>query len=185
MEDTQIVELFWKRDEGAIRAVDSKYRNFCYKIAWNMLGGREDSEECVNDTWLAAWTYIPPKRPDRLPPFLGKITRGLAVDCLRKKYAGKSPYMHMADIGGEIEKLDHAVDVIGAHMEMRELTEIINTFLAELNAADRDMMIQRYWLMEPVKNIAVRHGVSQGAVKQHLFRTRKKLQKRLEKEGHL
>ena len=76
MEDIQIVELFWSRNETAIKEVDRKYHGLCYKIARNILMDHEDSEECVNDTWYAAWRYIPPKRPLKLPPFLGKITRG-------------------------------------------------------------------------------------------------------------
>lgn len=84
MEDNYIIDLFWSRDENAIQLVDKKYRSTCYSIAWKILMNREDSEECVNDTWFAAWRYIPPKRPPRLVAFLGKITRGFAIDMLRK-----------------------------------------------------------------------------------------------------
>lgn len=84
MEDTYIIELFWSRDESAIQLVDKKYNSTCYSIAWKLLMNREDSEECVNDTWFAAWRYIPPKRPPKLVAFLGKITRGFAIDMLRK-----------------------------------------------------------------------------------------------------
>lgn len=86
MEDTYIIELFWSRDESAIQLVDKKYNSTCYSIAWKILMNREDSEECVNDTWFAAWRYIPPKRPPKLVAFLGKITRGFAIDMLRKKH---------------------------------------------------------------------------------------------------
>lgn len=87
MEDNQIVSLFWDRDERAIAETDLKYHSFCFGVAWNLLTNKQDSEECVNDTWFAAWRSIPPKRPLKLPAFLGKITRGFAIDMLRKKYA--------------------------------------------------------------------------------------------------
>lgn len=109
MEDTYIIDLFWRRDENAIKLVDKKYNAVCYSIAWKILTNREDSEECVNDTWFAAWRYIPPKRPPRLVAFLGKITRGLAIDMLRKKYAAKRMDMHITDITEEVESLNTAI----------------------------------------------------------------------------
>lgn len=106
MDDIYIINLFWNRDENAIKLVDEKYRPTCYSIAWRILSNREDSEECVGDTWFAAWRYIPPKKPPRLIAFLGKITRGFAIDMLRKKYAAKRVDMHIADITEEVEGME-------------------------------------------------------------------------------
>ena len=89
MEDIHIINLFLERSEDAIRQVEVKYEKFCFKIAWNILYNTEDSEECVNDTWLITWNKIPPKTPIKLPAFLGKITRNLALDNFRKKNASK------------------------------------------------------------------------------------------------
>ena len=73
MEDTHIINLFLERSEDAIRQVEVKYEKFCFKIAWNILYNTEDSEECVNDTWLITWNKIPPKPPTKFSAFLGKI----------------------------------------------------------------------------------------------------------------
>ena len=89
MEDTDIIELFLNRSEEAIRQTDIKYSKLCFGIAWNILLNKEDSEECVNDTWLITWNEIPPKIPKILSAFLGKITRNQAIDCLRRKNALK------------------------------------------------------------------------------------------------
>jgi RNA polymerase sigma factor (sigma-70 family) len=130
MEDTYIIELFWSRDESAIQLVDKKYNSTCYSIAWKILMNREDSEECVNDTWFAAWRYIPPKRPPKLVAFLGKITRGFAIDMLRKKHAAKRTDMHIADITEDVESLNIAImHNLDEHMEAEKLIEIINRFL--------------------------------------------------------
>ena len=102
MEDTDIIELFLNRSEEAIRQTDIKYSKLCFGIAWNILLNKEDSEECVNDTWLITWNEIPPKIPKILSAFLGKITRNQAIDCLRRKNAFKRPDSHMADINGEL-----------------------------------------------------------------------------------
>ena len=80
MEDTEIVELYWARNERAIEESDTKYGPLCRSIALRVLESAEDGEECVSDTWLRAWNAMPPRRPARLGAFLGKITRNLALD---------------------------------------------------------------------------------------------------------
>ena len=72
MEDRQIVELYWQKSEDAIKETDRKYRAYCFTIANNILCNRQDSEECVNDTWLNAWNAIPPQKPKVLQTFLAK-----------------------------------------------------------------------------------------------------------------
>ena len=63
MEDNEIIELYWKRDEVAILETDKKYGKYCSKIAYNILASVEDSEECVNDTYLHAWNALPSRKP--------------------------------------------------------------------------------------------------------------------------
>lgn len=89
MEDIHIINLFLERSEDAIRQVEVKYEKFCFKIAWNILYNTEDSEECVNDTWLITWNKIPPKTPAKLSAFLGKITRNLAWTISERKMLQK------------------------------------------------------------------------------------------------
>ena len=72
MEDTYIIDLFWRRDENAIQLVDKKYNSTCYSIAWKILMNREDSEECVNDTWFAAWRLYPHPKAAKTGSFLRK-----------------------------------------------------------------------------------------------------------------
>ena len=186
MEDIYIIDLFWRRDENAVRLVEEKYHSTCYSIAWKILMSREDSEECVNDTWFAAWRYIPPQKPPKLVAFLGKITRGFAIDMLRKKHAAKRIDMHIAGITEDVESLNIAImHNLDEHMEEKELIEIINRFLGSLSDRDRVIFVQRYWVMESIKNIAARHKMSEGAIKQNLLRNKRKLKKALEKEGRI
>lgn len=85
MTDEQIIDLYWRRDEAAISQTAAKYGSYCYAIASSILSSAQDSEECVNDTYLRAWESMPPQRPGRLQMFLAKITRNLAFDRLRPK----------------------------------------------------------------------------------------------------
>ena len=85
MTDAQIIELYWSRNEDAIRETEVKYDRYLTKIAHNILDDLEDSRERVNDTYLAAWNSMPPHRPSILSTYLGKITRRLSIDCFRSR----------------------------------------------------------------------------------------------------
>ena len=112
MKDNEIISLFEIRDEHAIEALSDKYHPYCYKIAWNLLTNKEDSEECLNDTWFSVWSLIPPKKPSVLSHFCGRITRNLSIDCLRKKYANRRPDVHMADVLGEMDQLSVTYTIV-------------------------------------------------------------------------
>lgn len=182
MEDSEIIDLFWKRDETGIRELSSKYSGYCYKIAWNLLEDHEDAEECLNDTWFAVWKYIPPRRPAVLSAFVGKITRGFAIDCFRKKCAGKRADTHVRDVCDEMDELNFSY-AVEEQMAEKELVKTIEKFLRKLSEADRDIFIRRYWYLDSVKEIAKRHGVSEGCIKTNLCRNRKKLYRILRREA--
>ena len=141
MEDEKIVQLIWDRNENGIYELSEKYDRYCFCISERIVHDEEDAKECVNDTWFAAWRYIPPQRPPKLVAFLGKITRGFAIDMLRKKHAAKRMDMHIANITEEVESLNTArTHILDEHMEAEELIEIINRFLDGLSDRDRDIL---------------------------------------------
>ena len=89
MDDTQIIQLYWDRNDQAIPATAEKYGNYCTSIAKNILGNNEDAEECVNDTYWSAWNAMPPNKPSILSTFLGKITRNLSIKRYNRNTADK------------------------------------------------------------------------------------------------
>ena len=182
MKDNEIIDLFLARDEKAIEAVSAKYHPYCYKIAWNLLTNKEDSEECLNDTWFSVWSLIPPKHPPVLSHFCGKITRNLSIDRLRKKHAARRPDAHMTDVLGEMEQLNVTYTVEDQLAE-KELLKVINDFLESMEAENRDIFVRRYWFLDSISTIAQRHAISEASVKMNLYRSRKKLLKLLKKEG--
>jgi len=183
MDDSQIVALYWARDEAALSESAAKYGAYCRAIAWNILHSGEDADETVNDTWLGAWNAMPPHRPAALSTFLGKITRRLSLKRWRSRSAQKRG-------GGETalaldELLDCVPDgrAIDEHLEAEELIRILNSFLAELPAAERRVFVRRYWYLEPVAEIGRRYGFSKSKTESMLHRTRRKLLLRLGAEG--
>lgn len=89
MEDSAIVELYFARDQRAIRETDTKYGGMCHRLAYRILGDRRDAEECVSDTWLCAWKVIPPQRPDPLGAWLCRVARNLALKKYRDGHAAR------------------------------------------------------------------------------------------------
>ena len=185
MFDGEIVELYWQRDESAISQTDIKYGAYCRSISDNILRDQGESEECVNDAYLRAWNSMPMERPQRLPAFLGKIVRNLAISRLRRNKADKRG-------GGEYPLcLEELGDCVGkrpgpeGELELKELTEHIDKFLAGLKETERDIFVSRYWYMAPVNDIAERSGFSYSKTASMLHRTRLKLGMYLRKEGLL
>ena len=179
MEDRQIIELYFDRNEQAIAETQKKYGAYCHTVAIGILTSREDAEECVNDTYLHAWNAIPPQRPQFLSAFLAKITRNLALNRYAYKHADKRN-IHLTEIYDEAtEPFADSADMLDEMI----LREAINTFLASLSAETRILFMRRYWYMSPVKQIAHDYGLPEGTVKSILSRTRKKFKDYLEKEG--
>lgn len=182
MRDTEIVQLYWDRDERAIPATGEKYGRYCAAIARNILGSREDAEECVNDTWYAAWDKMPPERPQSLGAFLGRITRNLSVSRWRQSRAQKR-YSGMEVLLSELEDCVPAPGTVEEDLERRQLAQAISTWLDTLGPEDRRLFIRRYWYGLAVKDLAAEAGVRANTPTQRLSRLRKSLRAFLESEG--
>lgn len=184
MDDKSIVDLYFSRDQEAITQTDKKYGHYCYRIAYNILTNREDAEESVSDTYVAAWRAIPPRRPSALSTFLGKITRHIAIDRWRERNASKRG-------GGEVplalEELQDCVagmQNVEMDYERKEIIKAYVKFLDALPVTERRVFLCRYWYVDSVEAIADKFGFSQSKVKTMLHRTRAKLRKQLAEEGY-
>jgi RNA polymerase sigma-70 factor (ECF subfamily) len=149
------------------------------------LHNKEDAEECVNDTYLNAWNAMPPKRPNCLATFLGKITRNLSLDRFKRYTAEKRGFGQMELALSELDEVVPSASSVEQAIEEKELVELLNVFLESLPKQKRLMFMQRYWYLMPIKTVAEHSGTSESQVKSTLFRTRKELKSHLEKEGVL
>ena len=183
MEDEKIIELYWQRDEEALRQTNQKYGSFCYYIAHNILKDDEDSKECVNDTWFKTWTVIPPKRPEYFQAFLGKITRNLSLDRYRKNHASKRGGGSMDVIYEELKECIADRTCEEARTDTIVITDALGKFLKEISKDARIIFVRRYWYADSVAQIAERFGMSESKVKSSLMRSRNRLKAFLEKEG--
>ncbi len=185
MEDEKIVGLYFERDETAIAETSKKYGKYCYSIAMGILHQREDSEECVNDTYVSAWNAMPPHRPRSLSAFLGKLTRRISLKRLRslsaEKRGGGEYTLALEELGECVPASERVED----RFDAQELAAHLSAFLRRLPEVERKVFVQRYFYLKPVKEIARSFHFSQSKVKSMLYRTRQKLRETLVKEGDI
>ena len=183
MEDKQIVDLYWARSEKAISETADKYGRYCYTIAYNILHSNEDSEECVNDTYLHAWNAMPDQRPNKLSAFLGRITRNLSLKRWEKYTAKKRGAGQVPLALNELQECIPATNYTDSVADDIVLTDVLNRFLASLTAEKRNIFMRRYWYLSSVAEIASDLAISESKVKMSLLRSRNELKQLLEKEG--
>lgn len=183
MDDEKIIELYWARSAEAISETANKYGTYCQKIAYNILANVQDTEECVNDTWLGAWNAIPPHRPQVLKTFLGKITRRLSLMKLRSQNRLKRGSGNVEIALDELADCVGCADSVEAYFEEKELIRAVNSFLSSLKETERDLFVCRYWYFASIGELSKRFGFSESKTKSMLFRTRNKLRAYLQEEG--
>lgn len=179
MEDESILELLWQRSEQAIGALAQRFGQRLYGIAMNLLGDRQDAEECVSDTYLAIWNAIPPKRPEPLAPYVWRTGRNIALNRLRSNTAQKRS-------GYELS-LDELAGCIPAPCQenSRALGQAMDAWLDTIDKKNRIIFLRRYWFGESVKDIAAELSMKENAVSVRLSRLRDSLHNYLTKEGFL
>jgi RNA polymerase sigma-70 factor (ECF subfamily) len=185
MEDSYIVDLYWKRSENAISETASKYGKYCQTIARNILFNNEDSEEAVNDTYLSAWNSMPPHRPSILSTYLGKITRRISLNMWRDRNRDKRGGGEVTLALDELEECIPSSYSVEQAIQAAELSEVIDRFIVALPTVERRVFVCRYWYLDPLSAICKQFGFSQAKVKSMLYRTRGKLLDYLKKEDFL
>lgn len=184
MEDSQIIALFFARDQQAISELDSKYGRVCHKLSYQILNNLLDAEECVNDAYLGTWNAIPPKRPDPLLTFLCKIVRNLSIKRYHANTAMKRNSLY--DIAlSEVERDLMVPDTVEGAVEAKALARLIEAFLDSLTVENRVIFMRRYWFSDSYEEIATRTGLTKKNVSVRLTRLRRHLREYLVKEGVL
>ena len=183
MEDKEIVQLYWDRDQSAVTQTANKYGKYCTAIAKNILGSHEDAEECVNDTYMNAWNSMPNHRPYVLATFLGKITRNLAFNRYKHNHADKRKGSEIPAVLDELSECVSGTDNVEQELEYKELVKAIDIFLDTLSSKKRSIFVSRYWYSDSISDIAKQYGMKENTVSMMLSRLRRKLQKYLAEKG--
>jgi len=182
--DEQIVELYWRRDESAIRQTDVKYRRFLLSLANNIVRDLRDGEECLNDTYNGAWNAIPPAKPVLLQAFLGKIMRRTAINRFHANRTQKRVASEFAVSLSELGDFIADGTDMEREMETKELAKTISDFVRKLPDRQMYIFIGRFYIADPLSKLAGELGCSLSTVKREIEAIKKDLRKHLEREGY-
>lgn len=184
MSDEQIVELYWQRDERAIRETDRKYQHFLLTVAHNILRDAQDCEECLNDTYLGAWNAIPPARPKVLQAFLATIMRRTAIDRYKAGKRQKRIDSELTVALSEVEEFLADGSDPAAELDAHELGRVISEFIRALPKRRMYIFMSRYYTAQPIGEIARLLGCSESTVNKEIAAIKRDLKEMLEKEGY-
>lgn len=183
IKDSEIVDLYWKREEQAVQETSKKYEAYLSKIAYGILSDFEDSRECVNDTYLAAWNSMPEHRPSVLSTYLGKIIRQIAIDRFRANHSQKRYASEYALALSELENALTSQSTPETEFAVKQLDEAINTFVRSLKETERTVFLGRYYFFDSIKTISAYCGLREANTKTILYRIRQRLRAYLVMEG--
>ena len=183
MEDKRIITGFLARNEDAIKEVQTKYGQYCFYIANNILSNQQDAEECVNDAWNILWNTIPPTVPVSLKAYLGKVIRNQALTRYRASHTQKRND-DMDIIWDEMDECIPSNSNADEKANYEFLSGFINDWLKSLPKSDRILFLRRYYMCESLKEISEQSGVKENRIAQRLHKLRKSLKDYLDKKGY-
>ena len=181
--DEHIISLYHTRDESAIQETDRKYGSYLYTIAYNILFSIEDSEECLNDTYLKTWNAIPPALPQVFKSFLSKITRNTAIDRFDEAKRQKRVPAEICDSLEDFEGFLSSDSNVENMLLAKQLGQIITDYLESVSVRKQYIFVSRYYFLIPTAQIAKKLHISQSAVQKTLSSMKAALRHHLEEGG--
>ena len=182
MKDERIIELFWERNEDALKQTQARYGGFCHYVASGFLTAREDIEECINDVLLALWKSIPPERPESLSAYIAETVRNIARYRSRANNAWKRG-RNTETVNDEFLTDLSDGSTLADDYESHRAGEIVNAFLEKTGKNERRVFVMRYYLNFSIEQISYQTGYSHSKIKSLLSRQREALRLELQKEG--
>lgn len=183
LSDEEIIELYWQRNENAISETDNKYGEVVFKIAYNILNDKSDSEECQSDTYIDVWNAIPPTRPRVFLSFIAKIARRVSIDLYRKKSNKKAIPSEFKSSIEELEFCLQEKSKVDEELAVKELAILINRYLRALNDKQRFIFVGRYYFSSSIEEIARQVGTTPSNIYKSLEKIKRGLKSYLESNG--
>lgn len=181
LDDCELIERYFSRDESAIYETSLKYGGLCFMISNNILNSREDAEECVNETYLKLWNAIPPERPLNFRGFISAAVRHISLD----RYRFLSRKKRSSEFEVSLSELENVLPDQNISQEYinRGIKDLLEEFLDTLSLDSRIIFMRRYWYFDSIDDISKECGFSVSKIKKNLTRTREKLKDFLSEKG--
>ena len=180
MTDVEILKLIAAQDESGLAELERKYSGYCRAVAFNVLGDRNEAEECVNDAFLRIWNATGREAPEKLKSYLGKTVRNIALNRYRDNNNSKHRVLSCAEPLEDADRL--AAPEVNYDRDIT-IAALINEFLHSQPEKKQKIFVAKYYYEMTDDEIATLLGIPRGSVKSGLSRMKKELRRRFEEEG--
>ena len=124
------------RDMDALKQIYNEYSAYVYRIAFSILGHREDAEDVASDVFVKLWEKANQvERRGSHKGYLATVTRNLAIDYLRKTSRNQALDEHA--IENEPAKVDLEKTVVDG--------VFVEQMLDSLDADQREILHLKYY----------------------------------------
>lgn len=184
MDEREIIELYWQRDERAIKETDRAFRAQLLSVARSLLRNAQDAEEVLNDTYVRVWNSIPPAHPDSLKAYVLSIVRKTAISKYKANRRQKRVPAEMISSLSELGDMLSDGDSFHTEQQAQALGGILTSFTSTLSDRRAFIFMSRYYLCRPIDEIAQKLGCSKSTVNKEIAAIKKDLRQLLESEGY-
>lgn len=151
-----------------------------YRLAYDLLGNRQDAEDLSQDVFLKAFRSLSAFRGDsKWTTWLYRITVNTCLDFREKRSKMKIAANQQSDGEEMVNEIESAAippdSTAGATMIQRDIEKALNL----LTPRERSVFVLRHYHDQPLKSIAESLNVTEGTVKTLLFRAVRRLQDEL------
>jgi RNA polymerase sigma-70 factor (family 1) len=153
------------------------YSERLYRMAYRLMGSREESEDIVQEVYLKLWGMRNDLlKYDSLEALSIRITRNLCLDSLRRRKSGQE-----AMKSGRI-KVDGYPETPSESLERKEEAEVIHTLIAALPEPQRSLVHLRHLEGKEYDEIAEMVNMNVNAIRVSISRARKQMREMFEKQ---
>lgn len=175
--DAELVAKSLSGNRDAFGQIVARYQSLICSLAYSATGSLSRSEDLAQETFVTVWKQLPSLRePEKLRPWLCRISRNLIYDELRKQ--GREPSHH----GEPLEELSesHSPEPLPIERAIsNEEQTILWRSLERIPEIYRESLVLFYREHQSIETVAASLELSEDAVKQRLSRGRKLLQEQV------
>ena len=176
--DAALIQRALDGDDTAFSALVRKYQRSVHALAWRKIGDFHIAEDITQDTFLKAYQRLSTlKEPQSFVSWLYVITANQCKAWLRKNRAWMQALEDTSS--AQLEKATYSEYIIAENERMTTETqrEVVKKLLAKLQESDRTVITLYYLGGMTYEEISEFLGVSEAAIRNRLYRARRRLKK--------
>jgi RNA polymerase sigma-70 factor, ECF subfamily len=180
VDDRQAFDLMKSADQAGLELLIKNYGSSVFSVVNYILGfNYNELYECIDDVWFDVWQQANKfdEHISSAKTWICMIARLKAIGYLRKEisYNRRFARYQVLDHQRILNELADIPEFLENKEELQQRSSLLRKIVRIIPDEDRDLIIRRYYYLEPIKQIARSRGVSRAVIDNQLSRTRKLL----------